>query len=159
MGSAVNPLKRHASEYSSDEVAASKRVLIEVFQSLGEYSGGCVLVGGWVPELLFPDADPKHSGSVDVDLALNPERMSQGSYAGLLDLLKQQSYVPGRKPFQLVKTITVGVVDHEVVIDLLLSPKIRKRCSIRRPNRTRRRNCPNRVFPSGRLEDLRYFMR
>ena len=61
----MKPEKIHATDYTPLEVEAAKRVMIEVAQNLGEYADACVVVGGWVPELLLPDAEPKHTGSID----------------------------------------------------------------------------------------------
>ncbi len=114
--------KLHATDYTASEVEAAKRVMIEVAQNLGEYADACVVVGGWVPELLLPNAEPKHTGSIDVDLALNPERLSGERYASLLDALKRKGYQPGEKPFQLFKEIKVGKEMVRVDVEFL-SPK------------------------------------
>jgi hypothetical protein len=104
----MKPEKFHAADYTPSEVEAAKRVMIEVAQNLGEYSDACVVVGGWVPELLLPEAEPKHTGSIDVDLALNPERLSGERYASLLDALKRKGYQSGERPFQLFKDIKIA---------------------------------------------------
>ena len=105
---------------------ALKRVMIEVAQNLGEYADACVVVGGWVPELLLPGAEPKHTGSIDVDLALNPERLTGARYASLLDALKRKGYLPGEKLFQLFKEVTVGRKKVRVDVEFL-APKGAKR--------------------------------
>ena len=58
----------------SDPTAASRAVLIEVANVLGAFREHLVVVGGWVPELLFPDKG--HIGSLDVDLAVAPTALS-----------------------------------------------------------------------------------
>src|SRR6266699_4748736 len=108
LGDNMKQERFHASDYTPSEVEAAKRVMIEVAQNLGEYADACVLVGGWVPELLLPEAQPKHTGSIDVDLALSPERLSADRYASLLDALKRKGYQAGEKPFQLFKELKVG---------------------------------------------------
>jgi hypothetical protein len=118
----MKPEKFHAADYTPSEVEAAKRVMIEVAQNLGEYADACVVVGGWVPELLMPEAEPKHTGSVDVDLALNPERLSGERYASLLDALKRKGYQPGEKPFQLFKEVKVGREAVRVDVEFL-APK------------------------------------
>jgi hypothetical protein len=65
----MKPEKLHAADYTASEVEAAKRVMIEVAQNLGEYADACVVVGGWVPELLLPEAEPKHTGAETFDLA------------------------------------------------------------------------------------------
>ena len=122
----MKPEKIHATDYTPLEVEAAKRVMIEVAQNLGEYADACVVVGGWVPELLLPDAEPKHTGSIDVDLALNPERLTGARYASLLDALKRKGYLPGEKLFQLFKEVTVGRKKVRVDVEFL-APKGVKR--------------------------------
>ncbi len=56
-----------------NSTTASHAVLIEVANVLGAFRGQLVVVGGWVPELLFPNR--RHIGSVDVDLAVAPDRL------------------------------------------------------------------------------------
>jgi hypothetical protein len=118
----MKPEKFHAADYTPSEVEAAKRVMIEVAQNLGEYADACVVVGGWVPELLLPEAEPKHTGSIDVDLALNPKRLSGERYASLLDALKRKGYQPGEKPFQLFKEVKIGREKIRVDVEFL-APK------------------------------------
>ena len=40
---------------SFDPITASRAVLIEVMNVLGVFRDEIVLVGGWVPDLLYPD--------------------------------------------------------------------------------------------------------
>lgn len=134
MGDVMKPEKSQASEYTTSEVEAAKRVMIEVAQNLGEYADACVVIGGWVPELLMPEAEPKHTGSVDVDLALNPKRLTGDRYATLLDSLKRKGYQQGEKPFQLFKEVKVGSEAIRVDVEFL-APKGAKM----------RRNRPKRV--------------
>ena len=53
---------------------------------LAAFRDAMVVVGGWVPDLLFPAADPRHVGSIDVDLALDAVKLGDGRYAELLKL-------------------------------------------------------------------------
>ncbi len=118
----MNQEKRHAADYSPAEVEAARRVMIEVAQNLGEFAEACVLVGGWVPDLLLPDPEAENTGSIDVDLALNPERLSGNQYASLLDTLKRKGYQPGEKPFQLCKQVEVE--GRKILVDVdFLAPK------------------------------------
>ena len=41
-------------DYSADQIAAPKSVLLELVGLLGEYRDDIVVVGGWVPELILP---------------------------------------------------------------------------------------------------------
>jgi hypothetical protein len=60
-------------DYPAKETLAARAVLLELAHLLGQYRQDVVLVGGWVPELLFPDAELVHIGSLDVDLAKNAQ--------------------------------------------------------------------------------------
>jgi hypothetical protein len=48
-------------------------VLIEVMNVLGAFRDEIVLVGGWVPDLLYPGRG--HMGLLDVDLAVLREAL------------------------------------------------------------------------------------
>jgi hypothetical protein len=70
---------------------------------LAQFADCMVVVGGWIPDLLLPDADEPHVGSIDVDLALDARKLREGRYAELLKLLLTTGrYKPGVKDFQLV---------------------------------------------------------
>ena len=66
----MNREPRHRNDYSTRQVQAAHRVLVDVGQVLSSFRDAIVVVGGWVPDLLLPDAEPEHVGSIDVDLAL-----------------------------------------------------------------------------------------
>ena len=96
---------RYSHEYSQRLVEAARRVLIDVGQVLASFRHAIVLVGGWVPELLL-DGHPPRSGSIDLDLALNAQKLSEGRYAQLLELLlNTRRYRLGDQEFQLVTEV------------------------------------------------------
>jgi len=102
----MNIEPRHQGDYSDRQVEAAHRVLIDVGQRLNAFRDAIVVVGGWVPDLLLPDSEPKHVGSIDIDLALDAAKLSDGRYADLLKLLLDtQRYKPGDKPFQLITSV------------------------------------------------------
>ena len=74
------------------EVQAARAVLLELAHLLGEYRQDVVLVGGWAPELLFPEAELTHVGSLDVDLALNHRRLDDAGYRTINGLLVGREY-------------------------------------------------------------------
>ena len=57
--------------YSERVVRATRQVLLEVIQLLDKFQDSLVLIGGWVPIMIIPDAADKHVGTIDVDLAIN----------------------------------------------------------------------------------------
>lgn len=68
---AMSPEPRHESDYTARQVEAARRVLIDIGQVLASFRDSVVVVGGWVPDFLLPEAEPEHIGSIDVDLALD----------------------------------------------------------------------------------------
>lgn len=69
---------------------AARAVLIEVVNILGAFKGDLVIVGGWVPDLLFPNHH--HIGSLDVDLAVGPGAVGQDAYSSILSRLQASNY-------------------------------------------------------------------
>ena len=64
-------------DYTADAVEAARSVLLELTHLLGEYHDGIVIVGGWVPDLLFSAAGQRHIGSLDVDVALDHQMLQE----------------------------------------------------------------------------------
>jgi hypothetical protein len=105
----MNREPRTQSEYEARQTEAARRVLVDVGQVLAAFQDCLVVVGGWVPDLLLPDAEEPHVGSIDVDLALNAEKLQEGRYAELLgQLLNTGRYRLGEKPFQLLIDVDLG---------------------------------------------------
>ncbi|MEI6175809.1 MAG: nucleotidyl transferase AbiEii/AbiGii toxin family protein [Verrucomicrobiota bacterium] len=131
----MNPEPRQHEDYSDRQVEAAHRVLVDLGQVLASFSDCIVLVGGWVPDLLLPDADEPHVGSIDVDLALDAEKLNGGRYAELLKLLLDtRRYVRGVKDFQLVAEVDLG--DGGTVIQVEVEFLAPKDVSLKR-NRTK----------------------
>lgn len=102
----MNPEPRYESDYTRRQVDAAHRVLIDVGQVLASFKDCMVVVGGWIPDLLITDSDEPHSGSIDVDIALDAAKLNNGRYADLLKLLLDtRRYKPGAKSFQLVTDV------------------------------------------------------
>src|SRR6266566_8083733 len=102
----VNPEPRWREDYSERQIGAARRVLVDVGQVLASFADCIVLVGGWVPDLLLPEAEEPHIGSIDVDLALDAARLNEGRYVELLKLLlNTKRYQKGAKSFQLVARV------------------------------------------------------
>src|SRR6266576_5194287 len=105
----MNREPRHQADYTARQNEGAKRVVIDVGQVRASFQDCVVLVGGWVPDLLILHAEEKHVGSIDVDLALDAEKLAEGRYAELLNLLLHtRRYQQGGKEFQLFTT-----VDHD----------------------------------------------
>jgi hypothetical protein len=114
-----------AIDYDDRGVRAMHAVLIELGQILGQYRDALVVVGGVVPYLTLRDADPAHIGSLDIDLDLDPSRLTEGAYAELVETLERAGYERGidpLKPFQLRRTVDPqdGGEPIAVLLDLLM---------------------------------------
>jgi hypothetical protein len=110
---------RHVEDYEPRQVAAAKRVIVDVMQALASYVDCLVLVGGWVPDLVIGEADEAHVGSIDVDLALDVTKLNQGRYAEMLKLLlATKRYVQGEKDFQYVTEVDMGDGEVPVRVEL-----------------------------------------
>ncbi len=95
------------SEYRKDEVEAALSVMLELMTLLGEYRVHVVVVGGWVPYLLIPGKKKEHIGSLDVDVALNFEKIPDDGYRTILQLLKERGYEQADQPFTFHRTIEI----------------------------------------------------
>lgn len=113
-----------ARDYQDREVRAVYSVLVELGQVLGAWRNKFVIVGGAVPWLLLDEARPRHIGTLDIDLDLNPEALAEGEYATLVETLEKKGYErdkEGLKPFQLRRWVKVDEGDPiGVLVDLLM---------------------------------------
>ena len=73
-----------------NEILASRSVLIEALTILARDLDKLAVVGGWVPELLFPDQG--HIGSLDVDLALDARSLRPMAYESITKKLLASGY-------------------------------------------------------------------
>ena len=109
------------SGYTAEAVAACKSVLVELVHLLGEIKDHLVVVGGWVPVLLFPDAAASYPGTLDVDLALDVAKIPEETYRTILRSFKARGYEPARdQPFIFLRTVArPGATPITVQVDLL----------------------------------------
>lgn len=124
----MNAEPRLEGDYSDRQVHAAHRVLVDIGQVLAAFHDSIVVVGGWVPDLLVHDADPKHIGSIDVDLALDAAKLNDGRYAELLKLLLDTGrYQMGDKAFQLVTEVPQedGGAPVQVEVEFLASSEVK----------------------------------
>lgn len=114
-----------AADYDDRGARAAHAVLVELGQVLGAHRDAIVIIGGTVPSLLLPDAEPGHIGSLDIDLDLDPEKLADHGYADLIEKLDAAGYernVAGLKPFQLRRRVdpSDGGEPIAVIVDLLM---------------------------------------
>ena len=65
-------------DYSEGQREAAYRVLVELCSLFGQYKDDILIIGGWVPELMFPREG--HVGSVDVDVLINHLTLQDEGY-------------------------------------------------------------------------------
>ncbi|MEP6723109.1 MAG: nucleotidyl transferase AbiEii/AbiGii toxin family protein [Variovorax sp.] len=117
---------KSANEYDERAARAVYSVLLEIGQVLGAYRDHFVLIGGSVPWLLYPDAEPAHVGTMDFDLSLDAEALGDGEYKSLVDLLEAAGYErseQGMRFFQLRRSVDLDGTGAVVVIVDLLMPR------------------------------------
>lgn len=111
----------NAKDYDALKVNAARSVLLELSHLLGEYRSGIVIVGGWVPGLLFPAMAEQHVGSTDVDLALDRKILQEVGYRSILELLLARGYRQGDQPFIFYRTLKIQDLEFDVEVDFLAS--------------------------------------
>jgi hypothetical protein len=106
-------------DYTAEGVEAARSVLIELVHLLGEYKDDIALIGGWVPEVLLPHDSGPHVGSMDVDIALNHQKIHEEGYKRIEALLRGRGYRQGEQPFIFFRTVKVGDMEIDVEVNLL----------------------------------------
>jgi len=104
-------------DYGKKEVDACLSVLVELMTILGEFRDNLVLVGGWIPYFLTEENRHEHVGSLDIDIALDFQKISGDTYKTILQILKSRGYEEGKQPFIFYRTIPIengGIITVEV---------------------------------------------
>ncbi len=88
--------------FSDDIAQISLSHVLEIMKALQSYRDGLVIVGGWAPYFLLRQFqkngnDFEHTGSVDIDIVVNPEIINETQYAELETLLRGRGYEPDSK--------------------------------------------------------------
>ena len=118
--------------YDPTAIEAAHAVLIDALTVLGRYAEQLVIVGGWVPELTFPHQG--HLGSLDVDLAIDAERIGiDTAYTTIRHLLLAAGYRTTDLPNRFTRTVTRGGKELPVTLDLITGD----RAAAAAPNRPR----------------------
>lgn len=105
-------------DYNEIMVKAARSVLIELSHILGAYRDDIVVIGGWVPPLLFGPGT--HVGSTDVDLALDHKAATAAAYAKIGELLLARGYTPDAKnPYVFRRAVQIEGRAVSVEVDFL----------------------------------------
>lgn len=109
-----------AIEYPPREILACRMAMIEVFTILGEYRDRIALVGGWIPPLLAPDSADQHTGSLDIDLAVDTNRIGDDAYRTIREALIRHGYEQSDQPFRFFRSVPAeGGEPVRVALDFL----------------------------------------
>lgn len=109
---------RSSRDYNEGQKEAAHRILIELVNLFDEYRDDIRIVGGWVPDLMFPDEG--HIGSVDVDVLINHLNLKDAGYQTMSRILLKNGYTEHPdKYFTFVKQVTVDGIQYDVDVDIL----------------------------------------
>ena len=109
---------RSSADYSEGQIEAARRVLVELVNLFDAYKDEIRVVGGWVPDLMFPDEG--HIGSVDVDLLINHLTLKDTGYQTMAKIMLKNGYKEHPdKYFSFVKAIQIDGIDYDVDVDIL----------------------------------------
>lgn len=105
-------------DYSEGQKKAAHRVLVELVNIFKEYEDEIRIVGGWVPDLMFPGEG--HIGSVDVDVLINHLTLEDEGYQNMSRILKKNGYMDHPdKYFSFIKTVEIDGIPYDVDVDIL----------------------------------------
>lgn len=105
-------------DYSEGQKMAAHRVLVELVNLFNEYRDDIRIVGGWVPDLMFPGEG--HVGSIDVDVLINHIKLKDRGYLTMSKILLRNGYKEHpEKYFSLVKQVQIDGILYDVDVDIL----------------------------------------
>lgn len=105
-------------DYSEGQKEAAHRVLIELINLFDEYRDDIRIVGGWVPDLMFPGEG--HIGSVDVDVLINHRKLQDAGYLTMSKILLKHGYTEHpEKYFSFIRQVEIDGVTYDVDVDIL----------------------------------------
>lgn len=109
---------KHSYDYSEGQKEAAHRILIELVNLFAEYRDDIRIIGGWVPDLMFPGEG--HIGSVDVDILINHLKLKDSGYETMAKILLKNGYAEHHeKYFSFIKQIKIDGIIYDVDVDIL----------------------------------------
>lgn len=109
---------KNTHDYTKGQKEAAHRVLIELVNLFDSYKEDIRIVGGWVPDLMFPEDN--HIGSIDVDILINHLTLKDVGYMTLEKILLKNSYLEHPyKYFSYYKEINIDGIIYSVDVDIL----------------------------------------
>lgn len=105
-------------DYSGGQREAAHRILVELCSLFAQYQDDIRIIGGWVPDLLYPDRG--HVGSVDVDMLINHLTLKDEGYQTMERILLHNGYTEHPdKYFSFIKQVVIHGVPFDVDVDIL----------------------------------------
>lgn len=105
-------------DYTEGQKEAAHRILIELINLFDEYKDDLRIVGGWVPDLMYPDQE--HIGSVDVDVLINHLTLQDSGYQSMQKILLKNGYKEHpEKYFSFIKDVEIDGGNYTVDVDIL----------------------------------------
>jgi len=98
---------------SSRQQDEARSVLLETLNVLGVFREHLVVVGGWVPDLLYPGK--KHIGSIDVDLAVAPAALADDAYSTIRARMSKAGFQHHAPPTHF----TMDTLSGSIKVDLI----------------------------------------
>lgn len=101
---------------------AVRRVTVELANILADYWPHTAIIGGLAAYLLIPQDEkiPKHRGTSDIDLLIDHERIDEGTYLSIREILMHNLYQEDkRKPFRYYRTLSINDNYITVPVDFL----------------------------------------
>jgi len=129
-------VQRLAIDYSKELTTASFSALLELMTALRHYRDSLTLIGGWVPFLLIDEFGPReadfsHVGSIDIDLAVDPEKVGTGEYSEIVAIIATRGYqmrtsegLPIPFSFQKVLKVNANGPQYTIQVDFLTCKQI-----------------------------------
>lgn len=102
-------------------IKATRQILLEVFKLLENFHDSLILVGGWVPIMIIPEAEDKHVGTLDVDLVINDKSLHETGSETIEDILLANGYQHGTEPGRYFKKIDIDGKPVIIPVDFLAS--------------------------------------
>jgi hypothetical protein len=86
---------------------------------LSKHRDSVVVIGGWAADLLPSKGIFPHSGTVDVDLVLDHQKIPEQDETSIMDVLLSKGYRKGRERFQYFRTVVTDIGSVDVRVDFL----------------------------------------
>ena len=123
-------MPRTKAEYPEEVIEISKSAMLEIWRGLHRYNEAMILIGGWAPYFILERYGGKsyehdHIGSIDVDIAINSDIVSEAEYSNIEKLVLELDYIhrldgKGKPiPFVFEKTFTKDEKEFIIEVDFV----------------------------------------